>query len=157
MEIKKLVGDIDKLNKGRATIQMVQESMHHFPKYTWYFDAKKAQYVNSLMNAEEKDIFFMDLENFDFDHWSQQLPYGIQKYLMGQDVPESIKGETYRQVIRKNQFPLGYALRVAGRGYKFNQKERSTKDYFETTLHQYRNFLTALKTNGVGFNEASLI
>ena len=129
--------------------------MHHFPKYTWYFSAKKAQYVNSLMSPEERDIFFMDLENFDIEHWCQQLPFGLQKYLMGQDIPESIKGQTYRQVIRKNNFPLGYAIRVAGRNYKYGAPLKTNSVYFESSLQQYRNLLAAMENSGadIGVNQ----
>jgi hypothetical protein len=83
-------------------VQMVTADFRN----TWYHDSKRFLYVNSLMSPEEQEIFFMDLTKVNMITMSRQLTYGIQKYYLGQDVPNVDYG--FRQIVRKNQFPIGY-------------------------------------------------
>ena len=84
-----------------------------FRRRNWRTGTDRLLYLNSLMSAEEQELFFIDVAKVDLAAMAQHLAYGLRKYVLGEDVPAWELGWT--QIVRKNQLPWAHSLAYAAR------------------------------------------
>lgn len=104
------------LFKLEKKVQFLHEAFEFFTNNEWIFDTRNLEQIYDLMNEEEKQIFFLDVREIDYNSYFQYFMYGMHKWILKEnpEPPTITKSDLTKHSTAKLFSDIQFAMEATG-------------------------------------------